>query len=126
MTAKAALSISYDENSSSTTTSNGLRRTISRENPIHCKIMCLVGLIYCGLVDRSLFAYAFKPAQIGLAAVIATLTLIILSIHAKKYQQTTNLDHNGDDTDNYYHSKRRGRAKRKAADFESSNILGTL
>ena len=84
MTAKAALSISYDENSSSTT-SNNLRRAVSRENPIHCKIMCLVGLIYCGLVDRSLFAYAFKPAQIGLAAVIATLTLIILSIHAKKY-----------------------------------------
>lgn len=44
LTAKAALSISYDD---------------QEMNPIHCKIMCLVGLLYCFLVDKSLFSFTF-------------------------------------------------------------------
>ena len=66
LTAKAALSISFDEK--------------QEENPFYCKIMCLVGLIYCGLIDRSLFAYDFRPEQLALVALIATLTLFMLCI----------------------------------------------
>ena len=59
ITAKAALSISFDDGSNSSSSANSKRRRSLRENPAHCKIMCLIGLIYCGLVDKSLFAYEF-------------------------------------------------------------------
>ena len=63
LTAKAALAISFDDNNSNSrrnSGSGGQRDCSDEENPVHCKIMCLVGLVYCGLVDRSLFAYDFK------------------------------------------------------------------
>ena len=85
VTAKAALSISFDDGSKSYSSGNGKRRRSLRENPAHCKIMCLIGLIYCGLVDRSIFAYEFKPEQIGIAVLIASITSIILIIQAKKH-----------------------------------------
>ena len=47
LTAKAALSISFDEEDDT--------------NPIYGKIMCLIGFIYCFLVDKSLFGYRFIP-----------------------------------------------------------------
>ena len=85
LTAKAALSISFDEANNSTSSANGKKRRPLRENPAHCKIMCLAGLVYCGLVDRSLFAYEFKAEQIGLAVLLASITSIILMIQAKKH-----------------------------------------
>ena len=42
LTAKAALSISYDD---------------EETNPVHCRLMGLIGLFYCFLVDQSIFTY---------------------------------------------------------------------
>ena len=50
LTAKAALSISYDD---------------VEMNPVHCKIMCMVGLLYAFLVDKSLFSYSFSVYQLA-------------------------------------------------------------
>ena len=72
LTAKAALSISYDD---------------KETNPVYCKMMCLIGLVYCFLVDRSLFVYAFTPEQVALGASIAALTLIMLCMHAQVFNR---------------------------------------
>lgn len=70
--AKAALSISYGDDNS---------------NPLHCKIMCLIGLAYCAFVDSKLFSFAFEPVQIGLGATMTVLTLIILAVNAKMHER---------------------------------------
>ena len=72
LTAKAALSISYDDRDT---------------NPLHCKIMCLIGLVYAFLIDTSLFAYTFAIEQLLLAAAIAALTLTMLCIHAQIHNE---------------------------------------
>lgn len=71
-TAKAALSISYDD---------------EETNPNHCRVMCLIGIVYCFLVDRSLFAYTFTLEQIVLGVAIAVLTLLMLCIHTRLYDE---------------------------------------
>lgn len=68
-TAKAALAISYDDE--------------EETNAAHCRIMCTIGILYCFLVDRSLFAYTFTPEQIFIGVTIAVLTLVMLCIHAR-------------------------------------------
>ena len=78
LTAKAALSISYDEEDDT--------------NPVHCKLMCLIGFLYCFLVDRSLFAYTFGPENILLSLAILVLTMIMLCIHAYRYRKNRDDD----------------------------------
>ena len=70
LTAKAALSISYDDEDL---------------NPFHCRIMGLIGLVYCLLIDKSLFSYAFQPIQLALCGTLAIITVIMLLVHASEY-----------------------------------------
>ena len=51
VTAKAALSISFDNEGEQ-----------GSGNPSQCKVMCMIGLLYCFLVDQSLFAFKFEPS----------------------------------------------------------------
>lgn len=71
VTAKAALSISFDDDGEK-----------GSNNPSQCKVMCMIGLLYCFLVDQSLFAFKFEPSQLALGGTIAVLTLAMLGIHA--------------------------------------------
>lgn len=71
-TTRAAMSISYDD---------------EETNPVHCRIMCLIGVVYCFLVDRSLFAYTFSLQSVVLGATIAVLTLCMLAIHSKLHDE---------------------------------------
>ena len=59
LTAKAALSISFDTNGqfSGDKSSRNRSSSTSDTNPIHCKMMCLVGTLYCFFVDFSFFEY---------------------------------------------------------------------
>ena len=66
LTAKAALSISFDSKGKFRGDNNkgDGRNNKSNEacdtNPVHCKMMCLVGTLYCFFVDFSLFEYDYS------------------------------------------------------------------
>ena len=70
LTAKAALSISFDEEETDV-------------NPAFCKILCLVSLIYCFMLDQSLFGFHLSPIQLGLCMGLACLVFTMLLLHAQ-------------------------------------------
>ena len=70
LTAKAALSISFDEEETDV-------------NPAFCKILCLVSLLYCFLLDKSLFGFNLTPIQMALCAGLTCLVLTMLFLHAQ-------------------------------------------
>ena len=67
MIGKAALSISYgggyyaNEVTNDSAHFNRRSSSIATNNPLHCKIMCLIGVAFCSLVDCKLFNYVFEP-----------------------------------------------------------------
>lgn len=52
------------------------------EGPVYCKMMCLIGIIYCYLVDQSLFREKLTTEQIALCAALTCLILITLTVKA--------------------------------------------
>ena len=95
LTGKAALSISYgggyyqNDVINISTRATWSTSSVGSHNPHHCKIMCLIGLAYCTFVDCKVFTYVFEPIQIALIVAITVMTLIMLAIHAKMYDEMT-------------------------------------
>ena len=94
LTAKAALSISFDTNGqfSGDKSSRNRSSSTSDTNPIHCKMMCLVGTLYCFFVDFSFFEYQYSVQQVALGLGIAILTLTMLSTHAQIFTHTKEVE----------------------------------
>ena len=64
LTAKAAYSMSYDEN----------------ENPSNVKLISLLGVLYSVFIDRSLYAYEFTIMHLQIGSCILVLCMVALLI----------------------------------------------
>ena len=67
LTAKAAYSMSYDED----------------ENPSNVKLISLLGVFYSVFIDKSLYAYEFSIMHLQIGSCILVLCMVAMLIQSK-------------------------------------------